>query len=272
MTIADQRSSHGKAAAGTVRTLHHLACTGGTVISRCIAALPDVRLLSEVDPLSPMPDPDGRFFPTDLIRMMRLGTRPAGQATEVRMFQAALAVLQADSAAHGLDLVLRDHAHGQFNTGDRLPDRPTLREMVAEIAPVRSLVTVRHPFDSYLSLRKNGWCHFEPATPDTYALRYHAFLDRHADVAVMQYERFTGDPVPWIEQAADILDLAFDPAFLDAFPAITLSGDSGRSSDVISPRPRSPFPEDLRAEAHDSSAFMDLLDRLGYPPIARDSG
>lgn len=252
---------------GTVRTLHHLACTGGTVISRCIAALPNVRLLSEVDPLSPMEEPRGRFFPTDLIRTMRMGSRPAGQATEVGMFQAALGVLQADSRAEGFDLVLRDHAHGQFNTGECLPDRPTLREMVAEIAPVRSLVTVRHPFDSYLSLRKNGWLHFEPATPDTYAERYHAFLERHAGVAIMHYEAFTEDPEPWLRTAADALDLAFDPLCLELFPAITLSGDSGRSSDIIRPRARSPFPEDLRAQAHASRTFMDLLDRLGYSPV-----
>ena len=259
MNSSDQRFSQSETTARTVRTLHHLACTGGTVISRCIAALPDVRLLSEVDPLSPMPNPSDRFFPTDLIRMMRLGSRPVGQATEVRMFQAALAVLQADSEAHDLDLVLRDHAHGQFNTGNRLPDRPTLREMVAEIAPVRSLVTVRHPFDSYLSLCENGWCNFEPATLDVYALRYHPFLDRYAGVTLS-----------WVGKAAGILKFAFDPSFLEAFPHVTLSGNSGRSSDVISPRTRKPFSEVLRAEAHASTAFVNLLDRLGYLPVAGD--
>jgi hypothetical protein len=33
-----------------VRTLHHVACSGGTLISRCLAALPDVVVLSELNP------------------------------------------------------------------------------------------------------------------------------------------------------------------------------------------------------------------------------
>ncbi|MEA5392276.1 hypothetical protein VB738_13520 [Cyanobium gracile UHCC 0139] len=33
-----------------VRTLHHVACSGGTLISRYLAALPDVVLLSELNP------------------------------------------------------------------------------------------------------------------------------------------------------------------------------------------------------------------------------
>ena len=33
-----------------LRTIHHLACTGGTVISKCLAAMPDVALISEVNP------------------------------------------------------------------------------------------------------------------------------------------------------------------------------------------------------------------------------
>jgi len=213
-----------------------------------------------------------RFFPTDLIRLTRLGSRPCDSVVEKRMFQAALEVLHADCQAGGLDLVLRDHAHGQFSTGSALPDRPTLREIVAVVGPVQSLVTVRHPFDSYLSLRKNGWLDFDPPTPETYAARYHAFLDRHADVPVMRYEDFTQSPEDWMRTAAQHLNLVFDPACLIRFGAITLSGDSGRSGDVIGLRPRSPFPEDLRHAAHTAPGFDLLLDRLGYTPVPQAEG
>ena len=39
------------------RVLHHMACTGGTLISRCLATMPNVVLLSEIDPLSAIPLP-----------------------------------------------------------------------------------------------------------------------------------------------------------------------------------------------------------------------
>jgi len=35
-----------------IHTLHHLACTGGTVLSKCLAAMPRVALVSEVNPLN----------------------------------------------------------------------------------------------------------------------------------------------------------------------------------------------------------------------------
>ena len=31
-----------------IRTIHHLACTGGTVISKCLASMPDITLVSEI--------------------------------------------------------------------------------------------------------------------------------------------------------------------------------------------------------------------------------
>ena len=36
----------------TLRTIHHFACTGGTVISKCLAALPQVMLISEINPIN----------------------------------------------------------------------------------------------------------------------------------------------------------------------------------------------------------------------------
>jgi hypothetical protein len=251
----------------SVRTVHHLACTGGTIISRCLAAMPNTRLLSEVDPLSPAELSPGLFCPTDLIRLVRLGSRPAGPALLVHMFQAGLRVLLEDSYRSGFDLVLRDHAHGHFCVGPVLAQRPALRDMVAALAPVRSLVTVRHPFDSFLALRRNEWVHFTPGTPDEYARRYHAFLDHHAGIPVMRYEDFTADPDGWLRRATALLDLAFDPIYRDLITMIRLSGDSGRSGDEIAPRPRRMFPEALCEEVANSAAFTALLDRLGYDPV-----
>ena len=35
-----------------IRIIHHLACSGGTLISKCISAMPNVYLLSEVHPFT----------------------------------------------------------------------------------------------------------------------------------------------------------------------------------------------------------------------------
>ena len=38
-----------------IGVLHHLSSSGGTLIARAIAAMPDVVMLSEVHPVSPSP-------------------------------------------------------------------------------------------------------------------------------------------------------------------------------------------------------------------------
>ncbi|MFD2113976.1 sulfotransferase [Thiorhodococcus fuscus] len=246
-----------------VRTLHHLACTGGTLISRCIAAQPNTQVLSEVDPLSPFVP--GGFLPTDLIGLSRFSSRPADQETQIQLFLAGLRVLYDQTTRDGQHLILRDHSHGHFNFSDTVQERPSLREIVSRAFPVKSLISVRHPFDSYLSLQDTGWVqHFTPPTLDEYAKRYHAFLDTYRHCERIRYEDFVADPEAIMQKICNALVLGYSPDFPDTFYAIELSGDSGRRGDVIGPRPRRTHPQTLEQEARDSESFMNLLTRLDY--------
>jgi len=179
-----------------VRTVHHFACTGGSLLCKCIAAMPNTQVLSEVDPLSTLgTNPDvHRFAPTDMIQLMRQSTRGVNPQVLIELFLSNLDIIHDDAAKAGQRLVLRDHAHSHFCSGPDIPDRPTFRAMVQQRLPVLSVLTVRHPIDSYLSLQANGWLHFEPHTFDEYCRRYLAFLACHEDVTVIKYEQFTQQP------------------------------------------------------------------------------
>lgn len=248
-----------------MRSLHHFACTGGTLISRCIGAMPNTQLLSEVDPLSPIGQ-NPAFLPSNLIGLARLGSRPPGDAILVDMFRAGLGRLAAEAHRSGLHLVLRDHSHSLFCLGAAIPQRPTLREMLAPAYALRGLVSVRHPLESFLALLHQGWIHFEPATLEEYARRYMAFLDRHDGTDILRYEDFLTDPEAAMQRSCQVLDLAYNPDFRDLFPAIRLSGDSGRRGDEIAPRPRRPVPDDLHAQIARSPAYAALCARLDYDP------
>lgn len=246
-----------------IRTLHHLACTGGTLISRCVAAQPNTHLLSEVDPLSPFVP--GGFLPTDLIGLSRFSSRPVDPETQIQLFLAGLRVLYEEATRGGLHLILRDHTHSHFNVSDRVPDRPSVREIVSRAFPVKTLISVRHPLDSYLSLQDTGWVqHFIPPTLDEYARRYHAFLDAYRHCELIRYEDFVAEPEMTMQRICDTLGLGYNPDFPNTFSAIELSGDSGRRGDVISPRPRRAHSPALEQEARDSESFMALLARLDY--------
>ncbi|WPL18697.1 hypothetical protein Thiowin_03784 [Thiorhodovibrio winogradskyi] len=246
-----------------VRTIHHLACTGGTLISRCIAAQPNTQVLSEVDPLSPFVP--GGFLPTDLIGLSRFSSRPSQDETQIQIFLTGLRVLYNQATRQGQHLILREHSHGHFNFGEAVPERPTLRDILSRTFTVKPLISVRHPFDAYLSLQDTGWVqHFSPQTLDEYAQRYHAFLDAHQDCPLIRYEDFIADPAEVMQGICTHLDLGFNPDFTNTFNVIALSGDSGRRGDTISPRPRRPHPPTLEQQARDSEPFLTLMQRLDY--------
>ncbi len=247
-----------------LRCLQHLACTGGTLISRCIAALPNVRVLSETDPLSEIGRAATRFTPDNMVGLARFGSRPPTREGLIEIFLGGLEVLRRDCRRHGLDLVIRGHGHSQFHTRAIAEDRPTVPEILAGAGPLHTVVTVRHPLDSYLALQTNAWLHFTPSTIDEYARRYHAFLDRHADLPQMRYEDFVADPETRMQWLCARLELRYDPGFRERLAMMRLSGDSGRRGDVIAPRPRRPCPEGILRQARESDAFGRLLDRLGY--------
>lgn len=252
-----------------VRTIHHMACSGGTMISKCLAALPNTLLLSEINPLSTMQVHEGvkQFSPTDLLLALRKAVRSPTDDTLIQVFLSSMTALLADCSARGVRLVLRDHAHSSFCTTAAAASRPTLLELLSRELPLRSVVTVRHPLDSFLALQEHKWIQFSPPTLEAYALRYEAFLDRHTGVPVCLYEDFVAQPEATLEQICSHLELPTLPGVIELISAVTLTGDSGRGSEIIEPRPRRPVPDALRASIQQSKAYRRLCDRFDYTSV-----
>ncbi|MFD3191530.1 sulfotransferase [Sedimentitalea sp. HM32M-2] len=251
-----------------LRTLHHFACTGGTVIARHLAVQPNTILLSEIDPFS-RTQVDGmplHFAPTDLIRHLRYSAREIPEPVIGAVFLGALAPLQAHCRASGSRLVLRDHAHSQFCHGTAPHDHPTLRGLLLRAYPVRSVVTVRHPLESWLSLRHNGWVHFAPATLEEYARRYLAFLAAYAGVELVRYEDFVADPEARLEALCTTLELPFAGLQEELLDLMPLTGGSGRTGRKIAARPRRAVPPEVAEQAAQSPQYAALCARLGYDP------
>lgn len=253
-----------------VRSIHHLACTGGTLISKAIAGLPGTVLLSEMDPLSEMPirrTGKAPFAPTDLILSLRHSTRPVPPELLVEIFLTSVEVTARGLARRGQQLVIRDHAHSQFSyPGVDACTRPTLREMLARRFSTRAVVTVRHPLDAYLAISKHGWLRYENDTLDEYCRRTLEFLGRYDGVPVLLYEDFTVDPQAVLRAICGHLDLPYSDIALDVIGSIRLTGDSGRSEAVIAPRPRRPIPDTIEVQRAGSAFYRALCARFGYDP------
>jgi len=251
----------------SIRAIHHFACTGGTLICKCLAAMPNTVLLSEIDPLSNMhlQASGARFLPTDIIAGLQTGLRDVSEDLVVELFQCGLEKMLDRLTQQGLDLVIRSHAHTQFCTERPADTRPSVHDMLCTVAPTRAVVTLRHPLDSFLSLAANGWKNFTPFTLDEYARRYMLFLNAHDSLPWYRYEDFLETPRELTEQICAALDLCYWPTFQDMLPVMNLSGDSGRKGFSITPRPRREVPADVEKSRKRASHYRALCDRLDYP-------
>jgi len=250
-----------------VRSLHHFACSGGTLIAKVMAGLPGVVLLNEIDPLSNIRLTNRRkkppFAPTDIFIGLRQSLRAVDEGIICTGFAAAVSTMATALARQGQSLLIRDHAHSQFCTAVDPAGRPTVREMLAPSARLLSLVTVRHPLDSFASLHHAGWVQFAPPTLEEYCARYLLFLERHADLPILKYEDFVTEPKVGLKKICRLMELPFHDLAFDMIPIIRVSGDSGRSGPEITTRPRRPLPDEIEAQ-RDSGSYLALCRRLDY--------
>lgn len=244
-----------------VRTIHHLSCTGGTLFAKCIASMSNVLLLNEIDLQSLLPtnQAKSKFTPTDMVSLLRQGDPDISAELIERVFLNDLRTIHEDQWGIGRHLVLRDHSHSHFLSGPEVSQRPTLRELVQRNFEVRSIVTVRNPLDSWLSMVSHGWeSHFQPATFNEYCRRYLLFLERYRDVPIVKFEDFVEKPESVMKQICEILDLEYFCLFQDVFSSFRFSGDSGRRSAQIGGRSRRDHSPDFLETAMEDPDYIEL--------------
>ena len=249
-----------------LRIIQHLSCTGGTLICKCLASLPNVALLSEVNPLSELhvdSNPPG-FAPTDLIFLARKGGLPLIDQLSENIFKAEIEVITKHARQFGKRLVIREHSHSDYLEGENPNNFSTIREFLKEDHPLLSVITVRHPADSYLSMLKLGWNRITPNTFDEYCRRYVLFISHDENVPIYKYEDFVNDPATEMKRMCRSLDLPFNNDFLEIFDISVLSGDSGRTSNIIEKRERRKFDDEFQKELNESPNYEMLCELLGY--------
>jgi len=247
-----------------IRTIHHFACTGGTLVSKCISSMPNTLLMSEVEPHSTINDRKGVFTPTDLIQLLRNASRNTPKNLLTDVFLNGVRTIHEKCIASGLRLVLRDHSHSHYCFKNHRNGRNTLLAILSGAFSTRSILWVRHPIDSYLSLTKNNWLHFPNPCIDEYAVRYKKFLNDHSNCKIFKYEDLVTRPEQTMQEICYELDLPYYQDFLQLFSFFLLSGDSGRTSDKITFRPRLKASDEVSSEIRHSSDLRSLCDNLQY--------
>jgi hypothetical protein len=252
----------------TLRLLHHMARSGGTLISRCLGCMSGVLLLSEIHPLG-----TAQFNP--LVQARRwYGLLSSQDLAELRArgriaFVNAIELIHRRAADAGQRLVIRDWSHLDF-TGVPFVAKPAYRLLTADALgsrfDLRQVCTVRHPLDQWLSLRQLAVVQGK-LTLDAYLAGYRHFAEQARAIGFLRYEDFAADPSTVLKELCRTLDVRFDRHFSERWSSYTfVTGDvsGSRGGAEIQPRPRRTVDPRLLDQVAVNSDYRTSLELLGY--------
>jgi len=243
----------------TIRIMHHFACSGGTLFSKCISAMPNVYLLSEVHPYTDIgiSKIKPNYAPSDISTLTKHAGIPKQRELAAKLFKKSIDEVYKHVTNLGGVLVLRDHTHADYTTKDPTPEKSSITTLLEDSYNIESVLTIRDPIDSYASLVNNGWVNFEPNSFDEYCRRLLLLIDSFDQNRIYKYENFLISPQEQIKAITKALDIPFDDTFEDIFSMFKVTGDSGRKSDIIGGRERV-VPEGILAESLTSEWYKKI--------------
>ena len=248
-----------------IRTIHHLSCTGGTLISKCIASMPNIALISETHPFGVGAL---RFNPFDPVQQLFSQNLLNDKEDALKhVFKSRVQMAYNLCTLNGKLLILRDHTHSDYLAGKE-PQGFRLKSVVNCLKyefDIKSVVTLRNPVDTFLSLEKNGWSK-DVKTFDEYCRRIVLMINAYQGVPIYHYEEFCRDPDTVLKNICKDLDIPFDQNYTSMFFTKTLTGDSGRGKEIteIVPLPRREHNKQYLELVGSSSHFQVLRELFGY--------
>jgi hypothetical protein len=248
-----------------VRVLQHMARTGGTAISKCLAVMDSVVLLSEIhplavqlhDPVAQARDWFGLFTPAEAEPLA------GGQGP----FDEVIGEIVRRCEARGDRLVLREWSHIDF-TAVPYPFAATYYPLMVGLLERRFRVirtaTVRHPVDQWLSLSTRKVMQNTGFTLTAFLQGYRRFADEAAEIGFVRYEDFTADPDTALKTLCSRLEIPFDPGYRERWSDYPHVTGEPKPRETIGARPRPPVsPALLEAFAADPN-YRAAIERLGY--------
>jgi hypothetical protein len=244
----------------TIRIIHHLACSGGTLISKCLSAMPNVYLLSEVHPYTNLHLGTGKpkFSPTDISSLSKYAGIPSIKMLRKELFLQNIITTHKHVASYGGTLILRDHTHSDFHVDSTTTEQPSVIDALSDVFTIKSVITFRDPVDSYLSLQQNKWAHFSPGTFEEYCSRIIKMLTAYKDVKLFHYEDFVEKPVFLLQEICAEMQIQYVDNWQLYFDVAQVTGDSGRSSVTIEARPRRDLSTEMLNEIADSESYANI--------------
>lgn len=254
-----------------IHILHHMARSGGTIISRCLGSMNNIVLLSEIHPygyqkqlINPLAQAHEWF---DLLQpddMTRIKENPNFS------FVDAIEMIKNRCDERKQMLVIRDWSHIDF-TGWPHNNKPAYKLTTAKTLACRFTIvrtaTVRHPIDQWLSFRESqSWAGSEFSL-DKFLYGYRKFSEVAVKMGYERYEDFIDKPEFILDKLCRKLRIPFDPHFEDnwgSYQSITTATRDRDGGFVISKRPRRAVESELIDSFSSNKDYQVAIKLLGY--------
>lgn len=252
----------------TIRILHQMARSGGTVVCKCLGSMEDIVLLSEIHPaivndLSVIEQAHEWFnllSPEDIRWLTQKGSVEFGEA---------IAMICQRCMEQGKTLVIRDWSYIDFIGVPYCPqpfNRLTIVDVLRKRFSLVHTALVRHPIDQWLGLRR--LVRMENVTLEMFLHGYFGFAEHCVDIGFVRFEDFTRNPENQLRVLCDRMELNFDPGFRDSWASYTnITGDiygAGRGGNEIKPFPRREMEPGLVGRFEQNADYARSIEMLGY--------
>ena len=253
-----------------IRVIRNLARSGGTLISKCLATMDKVVLLSEVHPANMVATEPMRQA-VDWFKLVKKRQMMMWKLQKGPTFEQFMWVCYESAVGQGKTLVVRDWSHLDYHG---VPfAKPTmgtgLCDALEQSFDVVQTCTVRHPLDQYLSfLGIGGGKRFTRAE---YLHGCAEFAKAAVEIGFVRYEDFTREPEAHLKLLCERLEIDFDPGYADRWWSYTnITGDTvksvgrGNQHKTIRPLERRDVDERLLMEFRENKDYQATCEMLGY--------
>lgn len=248
-----------------------MARSGGTIISRCLACMNNVALLSEIHPFGY----EKQLFDPLTQAQQWFNLLTADDITMIRNrqpypFVDAIRLIKKRCDQRNLSLVIRDWSHIDFTGWPHNPSpsyRLTTAKALSKKFRIINTASVRHPIDQWLSFKESqSWTGTELSL-DTYLYGYRKFAEQAQKIGFIRYEDFVNSPESIMEQLCVNLGLPYDPTFMDKWnlhQSVTTAVRERDGGNAIVQRPRPYVEPALIQEFSGNEDYLIAIELLGY--------
>lgn len=250
--------------------ISHLNSSGGTVISKCLASMHKISLLSEIHPWGSYLG-NGNFHPLiqylkwhdkgDLLKFLEENHSDLACSKFSQIIE--ILVNHATSLNH--QLVIRDWSYIDYfdGAGHPIPYRSVIHNALVDNFELNVAITTRHPIDTWLSMTASGFA--KNISFDKFIFGYWNFAKYASVNGFFKYEDFVIAPDIMLKNICQKMNISFDKSYSQRwFDYTNITGDSGRKSGKISPRKRREIDQSLMNKFVNNKYYLDSIKMLDY--------